>query len=88
MYLSREKNGVFEIERWTTSDKGKTWSVAEVTRNSRNDNVRPFVIRDHAGDSLRVLWMSLKKYAHYTDYQGEVKMSLRAGANAVAGGSE
>jgi hypothetical protein len=78
VYLSREKNGVYEIEQWTTDDKGKRWKVAEITRNSRFDNVRPFVIRDHPGDSLRVLWMNVQKYIHYTDYQGGIRMSVRS----------
>lgn len=76
VYLSREKNGVFEIEKWSTKDKGKNWDVTEVTRNSRNDNVRPFVVRNHSNDSLRVLWMNLEQYRHYTDYRGAVKMSI------------
>lgn len=77
VYLSRERNGVFEIERWATDDKGKSWKVAEITRNSRFDNVRPFVIRDHPDDSLRVLWMNVQKYVHYTDYRAGIRMSVR-----------
>ena len=80
VYLSREKNGVFEIEKWTTNDKGKNWSVTEVTRNSEFDNVRPFVIRNPSkDDSLNVLWMNVKKYIHYTDYQAAIKMSIVSG---------
>jgi hypothetical protein len=77
VYLSREINGVFEIEHWFTNDKGKTWKVNELTKNSRFDNVRPFVIRDHPDDSLKVLWMNTQEYIHYTDYRSEIKMSLR-----------
>lgn len=76
VYLSREKNGVYEIERWATDDKGKNWEVAEITRNSAFDNVRPFVIRNHPGDSLRVLWMNVQKYTHYTDYRAGIRMSV------------
>jgi hypothetical protein len=76
VYLSREKNGVFEIEHWSTRDKGKNWEVTAVTKNSRNDNVRPFVVRNHHDDSLRVLWMNIEKYVHYTDYKGAIKMSI------------
>lgn len=77
VYLSREKNGVFEIERWSTTDKGKNWQVEEVTRNSKNDNVRPFVVRNHPGDTRNLLWMNLERYVHYTDYRGGIKMSIR-----------
>ena len=76
VYLSREKNGIFEIEHWTTSDKGKNWTIREVTRNSRQDNVRPFVVRRHPGDALRVLWMNVDKYRHYTDYRSSIRMSI------------
>ena len=79
VYLSREKNGVFEIERWSTDDKGKNWRVREITQNSHFDNVRPFVVRNHPGDSASVLWMNVRKYFHYTDYQGDIKMSVVGG---------
>ena len=77
VYLSRERNGVFEIEHWTTDDKGRNWRVEEVTSRSRFDNVRPFVTRSHPGDSAEVLWMNVQKYRHYTDYRGAIKMSVR-----------
>lgn len=76
LYLSREKNGVFEIEKWTTHDKGAHWQVISVTENSTRDNVRPFVVRNHPGDDGLVLWMNLRKYIHYTDFQSEIKMSV------------
>lgn len=77
VYLSRVKNGKFEIEKWTTPDKGKHWNVTEVTANSRFDNIRPFVIRDYPmDDSPRLLWMNVKRYIHYTDYEAAVKMDI------------
>lgn len=75
VYLSRENNGVFEIERWSTNDRGRHWQVQAITTNSRNDNVRPFVIRDHQDDSVRLMWMNVEKYFHYTDYRGAIKIS-------------
>jgi hypothetical protein len=78
VYLSRQKNTKFEIEKWTTHNKGKDWTVEEITNNSENDNVRPFVIRNYsATDSLKLLWMNAEKYIHYTDYRSSIKMSLR-----------
>jgi hypothetical protein len=77
VYLSREKNGVFEIEKWTTADNGKNWTTREITRDSEHDNVRPFVIRNYDDqDSLRVLWLNITRYTHYTDYQTSVKMNI------------
>lgn len=78
VYLSREKEGVFEIERWTTGDKGKTWESEAITSGSKNDNVRPFVIRNHPRDSPKVLWMNLDKYVHYTNYRAAIKMDVVA----------
>ena len=78
VYLSRLKNNKFEIEKWTTSNKGIDWSVEEITSNSENNNVRPFAIRNYsAQDSVKVLWMNFEKYIHYTDYQSSIKMNIR-----------
>jgi hypothetical protein len=78
VFLSRMKNGKFEIEKWTTSDKGKHWDVSDITINSKFDNVRPFVIRNHPiDDSPEVLWLNVKKYIHYTDYETAVRMDVR-----------
>ena len=78
VYLSRLKNKKFEIEKWTTPNKGIDWRVEEITSNSENNNVRPFVIRNYsAQDSLKILWMNAEKYIHYTDYQTSIKMNIR-----------
>ncbi len=77
VYLSRKKNGKFEIEKWTTSDKGQHWDVTDITTNSKFDNVRPFVIRNHPMEgSPAVLWMNVKKYIHYTNYETAVMMDV------------
>lgn len=78
VYLSRLKNKKFEIEKWTTANQGKDWTIEEITSNSENNNVRPFVIRNYfPQDSLKVLWMNVKKYLHYTDYQTSIKMNIK-----------
>lgn len=78
LYLSASKNGVFEIEKWITRNGGNDWSIQEITSNSKSDNIRPFVIRNHPPkDSLSVLWLNVKKYVHYTDYQTAVKMNVK-----------
>lgn len=78
VYLSRLKNRKFEIEKWTTPNRGKDWSVEELTSDSENNNVRPFVIRDYSAQNpLKVLWMNVAKYIHYTDYQTSIKMNIR-----------
>ena len=77
VYLSRSRNGKFEIEKWSTTDKGNTWNVTEITANSEFDNVRPFAIRGQPTDkSPSILWMNIKKYLHYTDYQTSIMMDV------------
>ena len=78
VYLSREKKGVFEIERWTTNDQGQTWNSEAITQNSKLDNIRPFVVRNYKPEhDLRVLWMNIKHYQHYTDYEASIMANLK-----------
>ncbi len=79
VYLSRQVDGVFEIERWHTPNGGATWRSAAVTKGSVNDNVRPFVIRDHGGSSPTVIWMENRRYRHYLDYETAIRMDRVAG---------
>ena len=72
VYLSRQINGTFEIEKWITSDKGKTWSNIAITRNSKHPNVRPVVPRGYTGKKEHVLWMH-GDYVHYTKYKTEIR---------------
>ncbi|MCT4645713.1 MAG: BNR repeat-containing protein [Carboxylicivirga sp.] len=74
VYLSRQINGVFEIERWETSDMGKTWISKAITQNSTQDNVRPYIPRGLSSpDPELVIWMENQKYIHYTNYQTAIK---------------
>ena len=74
-YLSIEKSGIFEIERWKTSDNGLNWSRTEITQNSEHDNIRPFVVRSYSPiNQPSVLWMTIRHYFHYTDYNASIKM--------------
>lgn len=73
VYLSREINGVFEIEKWITKDLGKTFNSIAITGNSTLDNVRPYVVRNSvAGKGPHVVWMRNHKYIHYTNFQTEL----------------
>lgn len=75
VYLSVSRNSVFEIEKWTTADKGLSWSVEAITCNSKNDNVRPFAIRNATeNEKIQVIWMNVERYVHYTDYSTSLRM--------------
>lgn len=75
VYLSRPvrpDSGVFEIEHWWTRDHGKTWKHEAITKNSQQNNVRPFVPRHHGAPNPSVLWMH-GPYVHYTRYQTSIR---------------
>ena len=78
LYVSRQIEGVFEIERWETADQGNSWSKEAVTENSTFDNVRPVIPRELGNTSSEiVLWMENQKYIHYTDYKTSIKYLIR-----------
>lgn len=77
IYLSREINEVFEIERWETTDLGKSWTSTAVTSNSENDNVRPYIPRGlEKGQHEVVLWMENEYYIHYTNYKSAIRYHI------------
>ncbi len=83
VYLSREVDGIFEIEKYRTKDGGDTWEITPVTSNSVYDNVRPYVPRYQTKDAKTVvLWMQNRKYIHYTNYDTSVKYFLDDPDNA------
>ena len=73
VYLSRQISGVHEIEKWTTSDNGATWSSESITSGSSKKNVRPIVPRGHTSDDLGVIWMN-GDYPSYTTYDTALKI--------------
>ena len=78
VYLSRQINGIFEIERYETNDLGNSWKTEAITKDSDYDNVRPYIPRGlTAGQKEVVLWMENQKYIHYTNFKTSVKYSFR-----------
>jgi hypothetical protein len=73
VYLSRPRSGVFEIEKWTTANSGRTWSSAAVTTSSSNNNVRPFVARNHSAGDSGLFWMR-GDYVHYLNFRTAIRM--------------
>jgi len=74
VYLSRQINSVFEIERWETKNNGKSWKSIAITENSEFDNVRPYVPQSLSSASKEiVLWMENQKYIHYTNFKTSIK---------------
>jgi hypothetical protein len=74
IYLSRQVNGIFEIEKYHSKDGGLNWESEPITSSSVYDNVRPYIPRNMP-DSAKtiVLWMESRKYIHYTDYDTNIR---------------
>jgi hypothetical protein len=51
------KDGVYEIWRYTIDDDGQVASSEQITKNSPKNNARPFVIPDSKNSPMRVGWM-------------------------------
>ncbi|MCK4409325.1 MAG: BNR-4 repeat-containing protein, partial [Candidatus Eisenbacteria sp.] len=73
VYLSRPVDGVFEIERWTTRDDGRSWTSEAVTSGSVSNNVRPLVPLGHASDGPGLIWMN-GTYVDYANYSTSLRM--------------
>ena len=65
MYLSiptkdgqYNKDGVYEIWKYTIDDNGKVAGSEQITRNSAKNNVRPFIIPGSKNSPLRLAWMN------------------------------
>lgn len=74
IYFSHMVDGVFEISSGKTKNMGAKWKFKAITKNSKWDNVRPFVPRYRKpGQKNVVLWMENEKYIHYTNYFTRIK---------------
>jgi hypothetical protein len=67
VYLSRQINGIHEIEKWTTADHGASWTSVPITSNSPKKNVRPVVPWGSGANAINVIWM-YGDYVYYTSY--------------------
>lgn len=73
VYVSAKRRGVFEIEKWTTPDLGKTWTSRAVTSGSTKNNVRPVVPWGFNGHGVEVLWM----HGDYYYWKGRYHTAIR-----------
>jgi|WetSurMetagenome_2_1015567.scaffolds.fasta_scaffold00045_15 hypothetical protein len=73
VYLSAQVNGVFELQRWVTSDKGRTWKIWQITSGSAAKNCRPIVPRNTPGGKIDVVW----NYGTYTSWGGPFNMDVK-----------
>ena len=82
VYLSRQVNGMFEVETWRTPDGGATWTREAVTSGSSVENVRPISPRGLLAfdDDMSVMWMR-GTYVHYVDFRTDITTRLLNGGN-------
>ena len=79
VYLSKPSaKGVFEIEKWTTADGGKTWSSKALTAGSAKGNARPILPHPMLGQrpAHRMLFWMNGDYEHYTNYATGIRYSM------------
>ena len=64
MYLSiptkdgvYNKDGVYEIWKYTIDDEGKVAGAVQLTKNSAMNNIRPYVIPGSKNSPMRLTWM-------------------------------
>ncbi len=73
IYLSVNRDSIFEIEKWTSSSQGKKWKVEKITSGSAKNNIRPFAVRNAGeGNPLQLLWMQNTRYHHFA-YHNRLK---------------
>lgn len=53
-----DKDGVYEIWRYTVDENGTVTGSEQLTKGSRKNNVRPFVLPGSASSPLRLAWMN------------------------------
>ncbi|MGQ1889904.1 BNR-4 repeat-containing protein [Thermophagus sp. OGC60D27] len=74
VFLSREVNGIFEIEKWYKTENNE-WRHSAITQNSNYDQVRPVVPWGGDDNDSFVLWMENEKYIHYTNFYSKIKIA-------------
>ena len=67
LFLSREIDGIFEIEKKIRRKNGEC-KTESITSNSKIDNIRPFVVPRNGENASILLWMK-GNYYHYTDFE-------------------
>lgn len=80
VYLSRQVNGQYEIEKWTTGNNGVSWSSESITTNSAKKNIRPVVPRNHVSGGPEVIW----EYGDYNNYYEGYDLSLMTNTDKIA----
>lgn len=58
LYVSIKRGDFFEIEKWKTTNKGKSWKVEQLTSGSTMDNLLPMSVKGAvANQTPQVIWL-------------------------------
>ncbi|WP_052444804.1 glycoside hydrolase family 105 protein [Flammeovirga sp. OC4] len=58
IYLSVKRGDFFEIEKWTTTNQGKSWKVKEITSKSSKNNLLPLAVNGAGMEyPAHVVWL-------------------------------
>ncbi len=52
-----DKDGVYEIWRYTIDDDGKVATSEQLTKNSTKNNIRPYILPGSKNSPMRLVWM-------------------------------
>lgn len=78
VYVSRQIDGIFEIERWETKDLGNSWITEPITQHSLHDNVRPYLPLGLKRSSPEVVvWMENQEYIHFRNFKASIRYNVR-----------
>ena len=53
-----DKNGVYEIWKYTINDQGKVSGQKQITTDSKKNNIRPYAIPGSKNSPMRMAWMN------------------------------
>jgi hypothetical protein len=74
VYLSRKIGGKFELEKRRIDKSGKQ-RIYSITKHSKKDQLRPYVVNNTTNGAPILLWMS-GDYYHYTDYNTNLNLKF------------
>lgn len=75
LYISRQVLNVFEIEQWIYLPDQDKWLHYPITKDSKNDQVRPYVVKNTPKDAgTMLLWNNVDRYIHYTNFKTGVSL--------------
>lgn len=75
LFLSLERDDIFEIEKWELDISGNKWKTTPITQNSTSHQVRPYAVKN--SKNTVVLWNAVERYVHYTDYKTRVMVYVK-----------